>query len=152
MWGLNKKQLKEMDDLRKKHDGVVTPEVLVRHARKKTSALHSLFEWDRTKGWEQYLLIQARMVLRVSVTIIEEDVEPVRMFVSLSTDRGTDGYRGMVDVLSNEDHRQIMLGDALAELKMFQRKYSALTELSKIFMAIKSVGNPRPRKKRKKTA
>jgi ribosomal protein L3 len=71
--------------------------------------------------------------LLVTVDVIER--KQTRMFVSLKTER-KQGYRLVAQVLSHKQQREQMLKDAYEDLKAFQKKYSTLSELSKVFTAI----------------
>lgn len=48
---------------------------VVKAARKKGSELHKCFEWDDAKAGEAYREEQARLVMRMLVTVIDQDVE-----------------------------------------------------------------------------
>lgn len=104
------------------------------------SALHRQFTWDTTEAAHKWNLHQARNLIRVHVTVLADDTEPVRAYVSLKADRRNNtGYRVMVDVLSDPVLRQTMLDEALQELQSFERKYRAVTELAPVFDAIHNV-------------
>lgn len=121
--------------------GVLIPAKVVEEAESKTSALHSQFCWDNDKAAHEYRLEQARYLIRTTVRYIEinGDKRPMRVFVSLTTDREKKGggYRDVVAVLSDRGMRQQMLEDALAELGIFETKYSHLKELAGVFVASK---------------
>jgi hypothetical protein len=126
----------ELERLARLNGGTLTPAQVVIAAEPKDSPLHDSFTWDDSAAATQYRLWQARQLLRVSVTVIVPDgPREDRAFVSLTTDRGKDGYRVTLDVLNDEDLRRQMLLDARAEMKIFANKYRRLTELSGIFAA-----------------
>jgi hypothetical protein len=55
----------ELEAIRERH-GELTPEVVFDEAKKKSSPLHSYFEWDKQAGWEKFNLdIAARMIRKV---------------------------------------------------------------------------------------
>jgi hypothetical protein len=142
-----KKIQKELEAIRKSHGGHLRPEDIVEFARDKKTALHSRFQWDDTDAAHQWRLQQARQIIRVHVTVIQEDVGPVRAYVSLKTDRHhKGGYRAMVDVLSDEEQYAQMLADALDELRTFRAKYNKLKELRPVWDAIDSI-EPKATKK-----
>lgn len=67
---------------------------------------------------------------------VAKNAEPVRAFVSLTTDRHAGGgYRTIASVLSDDDLRAQMLQDALDELDVFKTKYAALKEMKPVFTA-----------------
>jgi hypothetical protein len=131
--------LKELN-LIAKRDGTLRPEAVVDFARNKKTALHKRFTWDNTAAAYQWRLHEARMIIRVSVTVISEDIGECRAFVSLKSDRQADiGYRPMVSILSHEDLREQMLRDALEEIQAFKMKYKGLKELAEVFKAMDKV-------------
>ena len=75
-------------------------------------------------------------MIRVVVQVTGVSPEPVRVFVSLSTDRETDGggYRSMEKVMSDKQFREILLADAKNEMENFIRRYQRLSELSRVFL------------------
>jgi hypothetical protein len=118
---------------------MLDPEFVLLHAADETSALHPFFEWDDTEAAREYRLIQARGLIRMAVVVLPARNEPVRAFVSLSTDRSCGGgYRRTRDVLDDPELRAVMLQDALAELRLIQRKYSHLQELSALWQALEA--------------
>lgn len=126
--------------LRLKRDGVLNPARVVEAAKPKSSPLHECFTWDDSLAAHQHRLWEARMLIRTRVTILEHETTETRVFVSLSTDRGSDGgYRELVAVLGDEDQTEQLLQDALEELEIFRAKYSKLKKLAGIFEALDKV-------------
>src|SRR3990172_4242220 len=137
---VSKRIKQELETIRRKRRGLLFPEAIVAYARDPETALHSCFEWNDTAAAEAYRLVQAKYLIRMTVTTIEGSNEPTRMYVSLSSDRKDDGvYRLVTDVLSDDRKREELLADALAELSAFKRKYNVLKELENIFAAIDGV-------------
>ena len=64
--------------LTEKHDGVLLPEHVVKDARRKTSPLHDLFEWNDTAAAQKYRLQQARRV----ITSVRVDIKVDRKVIS----------------------------------------------------------------------
>lgn len=127
----------ELRGLAAKAGGMLAPASVVEFARDPKTALHSQFTWDDTDAAEAWRLHEARNIIRVHVTVLHADSEPVRVFTSLRPDRESNsGYRLTVDVLSNDDLRAQMLADAKAELQATKRKYHNLQELSSVWDAI----------------
>ena len=125
--------LAELERVRISNGGFLTPEAVVNSARDENSPLHPFFDWDDTEAARKWRIVQARRLIRLSVTIIKPEVEPVRAFVSLPRDRGVNGYRSTVQVLSDEDLREQLLECALRELQAFRRKYAMLSALKELF-------------------
>lgn len=118
-------------------DGTITPADVVDAARPESSPLHSYFEWDDTAAAEAYRIEQAKGLLRVTVTMLPsaESGKPIRVraFVSLSNE---EGYRPIVDVMSNADRRRQLLEDVLAEMRSFQQKYRHISEVAGVINAM----------------
>ena len=133
--------LRELQQIAKRHRGVLRPHDVVEFARDDSTALHSKFTWDDTEAANQYRLWQAREVIRVRVTVLEKAGVEYRAFVSLGRDRirPRGGYRVTADVLSDGEMRGELLSEALDELERFQIKYQKLTELAPVFEAAKKV-------------
>ena len=137
---MQNKVTKELLLLAKQNGGILQPAEVVLQARKSNSPLHEYFDWDDSIAAEKWRIEQAQHMIRAVVRIIEQTKKPVRVFVSLTPDRGKEGgYREIITVLRNPDQRQQLLRDAVSELESFKQKYSMLTELAAIFMAMKKV-------------
>lgn len=117
----------ELEKVRKAHGGRLHPEHVVQAARNSSSPLHDKFEWDDSKAGEQYRLQQAQALIR-DVTFLPKGAdEPIRAYVSLSSDRpSSGGYRATVDVLSNDELRAQLIDDATRELASFSNKYNGI--------------------------
>lgn len=125
------------------NNGILLPEHVVEAARPKSSPLHNRFDWDDNEAAEKWRLHQARKLIRVVVEYIPADKsasDPTPVFVALRTESSTGGgYRKMVDVLSDDQQRDILISQALADMETFRRKYRHLKELAAIFTAMESV-------------
>lgn len=126
----------------KRNDGLIVPADVVEAARDEGSPLHGHFQWDDTEAGHQYRLLQARQLIRVYVHAgkSDDESEPVRAFVSLTTDRvkSGGGYRTIAEVMSDDQLREQMLADALTRLKNIQQQYRQLAELSKVWEAVEA--------------
>lgn len=132
----------ELQRIANDNGGLLTAEAVVQAAASTRSILHSKFEWDDTEAARKYRLDQARQLIRVTVTYIDrEHTTPMRVFVSLSSDRyvGNGGYRLTTNVLSDAQYRKQLLEDALADMQRYEQKYSHLRELASIFSAYRKV-------------
>jgi hypothetical protein len=150
---LSKTQQKELDSI-KRPDGLLIPQSVVEFASDPSTDLHSRFTWDDTEAAREFRLEQARGVIRVSVTVIEESKVPLRAYVSLRDDRQRDGggYRSTVAVLANATLREKMLDEALDDLKALRQKYDTLKELAPVFSAVDNITVNRSKGGKKKTA
>lgn len=130
----------ELERIRAANDGLLKPEHVVEFAKDPNTALHSHFEWDDTEAARQFRLVQAGSVIRLCVTILQEDVPAVRTYISLPSDRvNGGGYRSTRDVVNDESRRQEMLRDALERLNAWKRKYAHLQALLPVFDAMEQV-------------
>ena len=126
----------ELKRIATKNNGKLYPRDVVEEARPETSPLHSSFEWDDSVAAESYRIEQARKLIQVSVTILPGSAEPIRAFVSLTTDRKQEGgYLPVETVMTSFDLREQMLADAAAELKTFVTKYNTIKELVEVTTA-----------------
>ena len=137
----NAKVIAELQRIAAANGGILLPENVVEEARRKSSPLHSRFEWDDDKAAHEYRIWQARQLISVTVSFLPSKTQsPERIWVSLKEDRkGAGGYRPLVAVLSDADLRQQLLSDALEDLEFFQEKYKKLTELAEVFSAASRV-------------
>ena len=126
-----------------RRNGEITPQAVVDDARPEGSVLHSLFEWDDAKAAEQYRIGRASTFIRCIVVKPEPSDKvktPVRMFVNQNPiDEGRPKQGSYINVhsaLENPVSRQVVLNNARYEMRLFRKKYSQLSELSKIFAAI----------------
>lgn len=120
-------------------DGLIKPSEVIEFAKNPETALHGCFEWDDTEAAHQYRLQQARQILRVYVEVVPAaSAEPVRAFVSLTSDRTKEGggYRVITDVMSDESLRRQMLNDAFRQFRAMQAKYKHLQQLAKVWDAV----------------
>ena len=130
----------EIERIRQNSGGTLNPAVIVREAEPPASILHNYFEWDDTKAAHEYRLEQARKLIRICVRYIPDGPdEPVRAYVSLQDDRGTNGYRSITDVMSDERLREKLLAEAKRDMNLFRQKYAVLRELAQVFEAMDAV-------------
>lgn len=124
-----------------KSKGKLTPELVLNESRDENAVLHSCFEWDDEKAAEGYRLYQAGKILRdITVVIERENTSPqnIRAFVNVSDNskRETGKFISLNVAMNNSDYKAQVLKNALYELQIFKNKYSAYTELGKVFAAI----------------
>lgn len=113
-------------------------------ARPISSPLHKFFEWDEEKGAYKYRLVQAGHLIAAVVRWVQlnGDRRPVRVFVSLKTDRLNKlGYIETVNALTHKNTREQMLLDAMEDLRRFELKYGTLKELAEVMAASKKARN-----------
>ena len=85
---------------------------------------------------EKYCLTQANILVCNIVVSHEERPDIVtRAFVNVG-DVTQGRFVSVKTALSEPDTRDVVLNRAISELRIFQKKYSDLSELSKVFAAI----------------
>lgn len=115
-------------------DGVIEPETVVAESRTPSAPLHSCFEWDDEKAAHKYRITQAQNIIRAIVVVDEAKQPETRAFVNVQRE-----YHPVSVVVRNPEKREILLQNALNELRWFERKYNTLHELSNVFAAIEEV-------------
>lgn len=115
-------------------DGVIDPETVVAESQTPSAPLHSCFEWDDEKAAHKYRITQAQNIIRAIVVVDEAKQPETRAFVNVQRE-----YHPVSVVVRNPEKREILLQNALNELRWFERKYNTLQELSTVFAAIKEV-------------
>lgn len=123
--------------------GALTPETVLDESRNVNAVLHPCFEWNDGIAAEKYRIEQAKYMLRNITVIIEtpaiDDNAPrqivTRAFVDVS-EKPKGKYVQIKTALSQENYRQRILKNALAELRMFQNKYQIYAELTGVCKAI----------------
>ena len=132
--------------------GIITPEAVVERARPKRSPLHSLFEWNDKKAAAAHRITQARYLIRsVKVVFLDNSSDPrtreTRAFVNIER-TPTHAYNGVVEVLSNAEHRDRLLTQAWRDLEAWRRKYQNLHELREVFAVLSEMKMKRNKKRR----
>jgi hypothetical protein len=129
-----------------RHDGQISPRILLDEARNEASPFHRYFQWDDGTAAEQYRLIQAGQLIRTwrgSVMRIDQEsktvtLKTVRRVQSPESDRGKGeaSYAPIEDILSDPERREAMVHTALRELIAARRRYSELIELADVWAAV----------------
>lgn len=115
-------------------DGVIEPETVVAESQTPSAPLHSCFEWDDAKAAHKYRITQAQNIIRAIVVVDDAKQPETRAFVNVQRE-----YHPVSVVVRNPEKREILLQNALNELRWFERKYNTLQELSAVFSAIEEV-------------
>ena len=125
------------------YKGVITPDIVLKEAKKKSSPLHIYFEWDDTEAGKRYRIIQAGNLIRsVRVTYDknEEVSFKVRAFVNVvpieENEEGTKIYIPIHEALNTPSYREQLLADAKIDADSFVKKYKVLNEVKDIIDAI----------------
>lgn len=129
--------------IKEENGDVLTPIQIIEKAKPKNSPIHEFFEWDDTIAGEKWRLWQARYLIGRIEIIVQSDGEEdqIRAFHNISVQDGKDHERGYVtlkDVQSNQDYLEIVLENALDEIKSWQKRYGQYKRL-KVFKPLKPI-------------
>ena len=116
-----------------------TTQEIVEKARSTDSELHKCFEWNDSIAAEKYRLTQAQNILRLLVvTKNEVDREPQKTNLRVFHSDGMrkNSYSPIQIIVKKNDEYEVLLNNALAELKSFKKKYHMLSELEEILALI----------------
>ena len=96
-------------------DGFITPEKYVDFARDPSTEAHKTITWDDSEAAMKWRLDEARHVIR-SIVIVQDDtdMEPVRVFASITVDHGTERSYVPADVFLND---AVMLSEVVDDIK-----------------------------------
>jgi hypothetical protein len=120
-----------LEKLRKQHKGELTAQQVLEDAKKKTSPIHSFFEWDNSAAAEAYRLSQAQGLITAVVAIYtQDDQPPVQTRASVSV---PDRQTGQVHEMSQVATHDAVLRRALRELMAWRKRYEDLSELAPVF-------------------
>jgi len=121
--------------------GEVSPVVVVKKAKPKSSPIHDCFEWDNSKAARLYRLEQAKYLLR-SVTITIQDTKgreiAVRAFPNIETSEGN-FYTTNAIIMDDLELSEKLETQVQRELLYLRRKGANLKRFSKIWRAVDSL-------------
>ena len=127
----------ELDRIRTRANGRLTPESVLDAARRIRSPLHDHFEWDDTKAAHSYRVDQAGHLIR-SIEIfdaIPDQSRPIRAFVSVVRDDDR-SYVSVAHAMSDTELRQQVLDRAWRELESWRDRHEELVEFARIIATI----------------
>lgn len=132
-----------LEAIAERNGGQLTPDLVVKAAKSKTSPLHSHFTWDDTEAARAYRLYQAAFLIRkvkVRVEVEPEKTLSVRAWMNVAPaevpgkEDAPDAPRVYVPVkVAMESYREQVISQAVSELKGTQRKYAHLKELANVW-------------------
>lgn len=149
----------------KGNNNKLTPELIVKEAKKTTNPLHVCFEWDDKKAGKAYRLSQASKMIRCLVVTKDDgkgEPEVVRAFVNIKKD--DDGklthnpfmpadtyYVSVDDAMSQPELRSYTVDVALIDLRNWMAKYESVKKLAGVFSAVEKAIQKlkKPAKKKK---
>lgn len=132
-----------IEKLTVRRGGHLKPNDIVTAARRKSSPLHNLFEWDESAAATEYRRWQARRVLNSLRVVVEvtpgASPEPTVAYYSVQTEEAERAYVPAQTVVRHEDMRTYALREALIMLAAARKRYSHLSELSSVFDEVGNV-------------
>lgn len=130
-----------LEALRVKHNGFLTPQIIVSDAQKKKSPLRGCFEWDDETAAVRYREDEARYLLRMLVLVVEgqaeESKKTIRAFVSVSVEN-QQPYTSIGYVMGQKELREQVLRRAWKELESWRRRYEEYEEFAQTVLAIEA--------------
>lgn len=131
----------EFENIRKAHDGHLTPEDVVARATPKRSSLHAAFNWNDADAAGEYRKHQARNLINALVCYRKEAPKhPIRMYevtrVAFKGEPARKVYNTIEDICKDPDSRAELFQTVLNDLVRCRRKYAQLREFSAVFHAI----------------
>ena len=114
--------------------GDLRPENILKEAKNEKNPLHEVFEWNDSVAGEKYRLHQARLFVDAIVIKHQSGIREIeiRAFHSIITGEGETtirAYHFIDDILRDKEMREILLIQALRDLKSWSEKYQELKEL-----------------------
>jgi hypothetical protein len=129
-----------------KHDGRISPQILLDEARDPASPFHDKFLWDDDEAAEQYRLMQASAmirrwkgaIIRVNTQTRVVQVTPTRRVQSPENQRGKGqaSYETTEQIMADPNKRESLIQTVLAELQAYRKRYAELVALSAVWAAI----------------
>lgn len=95
-----------LERIRLNHDGVLTPDDVVKDARRDSSPLHDQFEWDDTVAAGKYRIEQARELIRTvtfTVTTTTDVIQVPYYIRDTSRDAKEQGYTAVNEIKTKSE-------------------------------------------------
>ncbi len=131
-----------MEKIKAKNGGSLTASALLDGAKSNRNVLHKAFEWDDAVAGHEYRLTQARTMIRsIKVVYAEKPNSSIRVYETVTEAPTKDYperkvYKSQPEILADPVLRDEMLGNAIADIVRYRRKYAELSELAVVFAAI----------------
>ena len=125
-------EIQALQALADRHDGRITPDIVLAAARSPDSPLHARFEWDDSVAAERHRLAQARSLIRsVRIEFRTDTRSVVAPYFLRDPDVGSaQGYRTTARIATDEDAAR---ASVIAE---FRAVASALTRARMVASAL----------------
>lgn len=126
-------------------------ESLVKEARKSSSPIHSLFEWDNTRAAQEYRLLQARvMIASLRVEVISEDRKPQQVSAFVSRANKSETYVPTLE--ADDDDLSAAESRCYQQMQSFREKWKGLQFARTVIDAISDIDRSVKRKRGRKAA
>ena len=136
--------------LRNQH-GKLNDKIILAEAKRPSSKLHAMWDWDVAKAAEKHWLRRAADLLRAvhcCVTVIK-DGKPknthVRIWHSVEKNVGAQGggvarsHEHIEDIMNDDQMRQQIVDGFIARMEQLRKAYATFIELEPIFRAVDRV-------------
>ena len=134
-----------LEATRQSNGGLLRPRDVVHDAKPVSAALHPAFEWNNQKAASLYREDQARGIIR-SIVIVEpaadEEEKPVSSIAYVSVAQSPQqgqGYMATTEAMADPELRERVLGQAIAQLSGWKRRFGHLSELAGVVEAIEEL-------------
>lgn len=132
----------EIERIREKHGGQVSPQDLVAESKGSDAVLHPYFEWSQRKAADEFRLLQARRLMRSLVVVYAERPDsPTRAYeISVKKDRKDPVSRTIYvtseSAMKSPEVRDRLITEAIRAMMEFKRRFQVLHELRDVMSAI----------------
>ena len=123
---------KELETIRKASGGILRPEDVVAQAKRKSSSLHNLFEWDDAEAGHQHRLSQARYLIKSVKVIFEKSAPPVTKYVHVRQVPISESYYQDIRLVAKDENEyEMAMTYALSKLMSAQEAVEELRDCAK---------------------
>lgn len=150
---ISKAAAERINELAKRHNGNITPDIVVEDAKNTDSPLHGLFEWDVEKAAMQHWIETARWAIRQVRIVVNTDVREISTVAYVrnpSSERDQQGYRATLEV--PERQRGAVIAYELERIEGILKRTLDVAEVygaqEEVKNAIRHVVNARKRVRR----
>ena len=117
----------EVERVRARHGGHLSPANIVEAARKGGSPIRRLFEWDDTKAARAHRLQQAREMMSAIIVVESEGDSPAHEYSSIRVGKAN-AYVSTREAMKDTERRKQILDNALEDLRSWHLRYSVYRE------------------------
>lgn len=131
----------ELDRIKSVH-GNINPETIVESAKNESSPIHQCFRtWDVGVAAHHYWLSEARNLSNsvIQVVITKENRPEQSINVSIVRSDGHRGYEQSIDVISNDQSQQQLVGEGASIIKGWFDRFELLGMLGPFISAVEAL-------------